>query len=500
MNNNKKLSPDLREFFSLVKGAIQLNPFDAERIAFDLKLSGLSRDATRKEQIEKVVHEVGERLARLEADGRVNVRSYSGKDRQLVQAAVLFHYFYLFREKFDQFILDQMEAGDNSLKVPFAQEALSFLRKKGLNTEESCRYFALSYQLRRAYFFINRRLVGRSPAMTKLRFNLWNNVFTHNIDLYERYLISRMEDFSTLFLGETGTGKGIAAMALGCSGFIPFNEKKRSFLESFTRSFVSINLSQYPDTLIESELFGHKKGAFTGAVKDHVGVFGRCSPYGAILLDEIGEVKSPLQIKLLQVLQERVFIPVGSHRTSRFQGRVIAATNTPIKALRSRKGFRDDFFYRLSSDIITVPPLKTRIQEDPHELHDLLSFTIQKMIGVPSSEMIHMVKEVIDTRLGSEYDWPGNVRELEQCVRRVILSREYEGDPAMPGANDLAGRLKQGIETGELDAQQLLGGYCSMLYRRFGTFEEVARRTNLDRRTVKKYINEWAHDSDQESA
>ena len=358
-------------------------PLITERIDFDLKLSGLPEDTPRKKQIEKAVYEVGERIKKLEAEGRVDVRLYSAKDRQLVLAAVLFYYFYLFREKFDQFILDQMEAGDTSLKVPFAQEALSFLRKKGLTAEESCRYFALSYQLRRAYFFINRRLVGRSPAMTELRFNLWNNVFTHNIDLYERYLISRMEDFSTLFLGETGTGKGIAAMALGCSGFIPFNEKKKCFLESFTRSFVSINLSQYPDTLIESELFGHKKGAFTGAVKDHIGVFGRCSPYGAILLDEIGEVKSHLQIKLLQVLQERIFLPVGSHRKSRFQGRVIAATNTPIASLRAKKGFRDDFYYRLSSDIITVPPLRKRIQENPDELHDLLSYTIKKIDRCP---------------------------------------------------------------------------------------------------------------------
>jgi len=490
--NKKTLTTDLRDYFSLVQGAIQVNPFDSGRMDFDLKLSGLSKETPPKERVEKAVYEVGERIKHMEADGRVDIRHYTGKDRQLVLAAVLFHYFYLFREKFDQFILDQMEAGDNSLKVPFAQEALSFLRRKGLNTEESTRYFALSYQLRRAYFFINRRLVGRSPAMTKLRFNLWNNVFTHNIDLYQRYLISRMEDFSTLFLGETGTGKGIAAMALGCSGFIPFNEKKRSFLESFTRSFVSINLSQYPDTLIESELFGHKKGAFTGAVKDHVGVFGRCSPYGAILLDEIGEVQPHLQIKLLQVLQERVFLPVGSHRKSRFQGRVIAATNTPIETLRSRKGFRDDFYYRLSSDIITVPPLRKRIQEDPHELQDLLSFTIEKLIGVPSPEMIHMTKKVISTGLGPDYDWPGNVRELEQCARRVILSRSYNGDRVIPDTEDLAGHLKQGIETGNLDAQQLLSGYCSMLYRRFGTFEEVARRTNLDRRTVKKYIGEWS--------
>ena len=499
-NHQKKLTPELRDYFSLVHGAIQVNPFDPQRMAFDLKLSGLSKGAPAKKQVEKAVYEVGERIKQLAAGGRVDIRRYSGKERQLVKAAVLFHYFYLFREKFDQFILDQMEAGDNTLKVPFAQEALAFLRDKGLNSEDSRRYFSLSYQLRRAYFFINRRLVGRSPAMTKLRFNLWNNVFTHNIDLYERYLISRMEDFSTLFLGETGTGKGISAMALGCSGFIPFSEKKRSFLESFTRSFVSINLSQYPDTLIESELFGHKKGAFTGAVKDHVGVFGRCSPYGAILLDEIGEVEPHLQIKLLQVLQERVFQPVGSHRKSRFQGRVIAATNKPIETLRSRKGFRDDFYYRLSSDIITVPPLQKRIQEDPGELHDLLSFTIDKMIGVPSPELIQMVKKVIDTRLGPDYEWPGNVRELEQCVRRIILSRGYEGDRALAASDDLAGHLKRGIETGGMDAQHLLSGYCAMLYRRFGTFEEVARRTNLDRRTVKKYIQEWAHDSDQEPA
>jgi sigma54-dependent transcription regulator len=96
-------------------------------------------------------------------------------------------------------------------------------------------------------------------------------------------------------------------MAIGRSGFIPFDRKKGCFKESFTRSFIAINLSQYPETLIESELFGHCKGAFTGAVEDYEGVFDRCSPFGAILLDEIGEVGEPIQIKLLQVIQERVF-------------------------------------------------------------------------------------------------------------------------------------------------------------------------------------------------
>src|SRR5213594_4209634 len=100
------------------------------------------------------------------------------------------------------------------------------------------------------------------------------------------------------------------------------------------RGFIALNLSQYPETLIESELFGHKKGAFTGAIEAHDGLFTRCSSYGAIFLDEIGEVSAPVQIKLLQVLQERTFSPVGSHEKLKFRGRVIAATNKPLEHLR----------------------------------------------------------------------------------------------------------------------------------------------------------------------
>src|SRR5438552_12916529 len=185
-------------------------------------------------------------------------------------------------------------------------------------------------------------LIGQSPCMKELRRHLWNNIFTHDVRCYDRYLWNRMEDFSTLLLGETGTGKGTAAAAIGRSGFIPFDEKKGCFAESFTRGFIALNLSQYPETLIESELFGHKKGAFTGAIEAHEGIFSRCSAYGAIFLDEIGEVSASLQIKLLQVLQERTFSPVGSHETLRFRGRVIAATNQPIDHLRQR--IRDDFF------------------------------------------------------------------------------------------------------------------------------------------------------------
>jgi len=237
-------------------------------------------------------------------------------------------------------------------------------------------------------------------------------------------------------------------------------------------------------------LFGHKKGAFTGAVEDYQGVFDRCSSYGAILLDEIGEVSKPIQIKLLQVLQERVFSPVGSQKQSRFNGRVIAATNRSLKRIRGEGLFRDDFYYRLCSDVIVVPPLRQRIQEESSELDMLLEITISRLIGKSSPELVKIVGEVIDRQLGRNYQWPGNVRELEQCVRRVILKGMYSGDSAIKGV-DLEQQLIHGIEQGNMDAASLMSGYCYLLYQRYQTFEEVARRTGLDRRTVKKYIQDW---------
>ena len=323
--------------------------------------------------------------------------------------------------------------------------------------------------------------------MKELRRQLWNNVFTTNIEFYNDHLWDRMEDFSTLILGETGTGKGTAAAAIGRSGFIPYDEKRQQFAESFTRAFIALNLSQFPENLIESELFGHKKGAFNGAVDYYEGILDRCSPHGAILLDEIGEVTIPGQIKLLQVLQEREFSPVGSHERHRFHGRVIAATNRPLEEMRNMGLMRDDFYYRLCSDIIRVPPLRQRIQEERSELDDLLAHTVKRLLGKASPQIVRMVKRIINDQLGDDYTWPGNVRELEQCLRRVLLNRSYSGEKfTLKG--DLLSELADAIRSGEADAQQLLSGYCRLLYQRHGTFEEVSRRVKLDRRTVKKYI------------
>ncbi len=490
MQNQKHLSAGEKEFFSLVGRATFANPFSDERSDLDGRIAGEYPSAGRGEIIQKAVEEVARRITVLENEKRADINLYAGEDRVILEKTFLFDFFYRFKDRFDKLILDQSQAGDTPIKIPFYPEALALMQRRGFTEDFFRRYFELGFQARRAFFFIDRSLVGNSHSMKMLRLNLWNNVFTHNVEFYDRYLWNRLEDFSTLILGETGTGKGTAALAIGRSGFIPLDKRKRIFVESFTRSFVSLNLSQFPETLIESELFGHKKGAFTGAVEDYNGVFDRCSPYGAILLDEIGEVSAQIQIKLLQVLQERIFCPVGSQKKNRFHGRVIAATNRPLDEIRAKGSFRDDFYYRLCSDIITMPPLRQRLQEAPEELDQLLAFTVEKMIGKPSAELVATVRSVIHKQLGENYAWPGNVRELEQCVRRVLLKGSYAGD-FQPAATELNAKLKHHIDSGDISAQHLTSAYCSLLYQRHRTFEEVSRRTGLDRRTVKKYIQEW---------
>ncbi|NVN89032.1 MAG: sigma-54-dependent Fis family transcriptional regulator [Desulfuromonadales bacterium] len=488
MRQKQSLTAPDRDFFKNVSQAAFTNPFSQSRIEVDRRLADAPDSMSWDDAVEQAVTRVSQRLRALKVRSSVDLSGYNEGDRELLRTALLFELYHQHRQKFDAFILKQLAAGDTPIPVPFAGTILSALVNIGLNNAAAQRYLAIFYQIRRAFYFIESGLTGLSPAMQNLRLQLWNNIFTCNITWYEQHLWDRMEDFSTLLLGETGTGKGAAAAAIGRSGFIPFDERKGCFSESFTRSFIAINLSQYPESLLESELFGHKKGAFTGAIENHEGVFDRCSPHGSIFLDEIGDVSIPVQIKLLQVLQERTFAAVGSHERRRFQGRVIAATNRPLDEMRATGHFRNDFYYRLCSDIVTVPSLKERITEEPRELEALTGRILRRMVGEQAVEYARLVCDAIRRDAGSDYAWPGNVRELEQAVRRIIITRHYKGDQALLNQKRSDNDLQEAIRAGSLDAESLLAGYCTALYQRHGTYEEVARITNLDRRTVKKYI------------
>ena len=490
MNRKVKLSNQDHEFFQYVAQAAYCNPFSSERVELDLKISGCPADTPRQECIDISIEKIRERVRRLERSGLADPGQYSDEERYIIQTAFLYSIYYSISAQFDGLIQDQIKFGREPCPALFIRDALAMFSERGFSIPESYRYLAIFYQIRRAFYFINNSIIGLSPSVRQLRLHLWNNIFTHNISWYERYLWNRLEDFSTLLLGETGTGKGAAAAAIGRSGFIPFDEKTGCFAESFTRNFVPINLSQFAPSLIESELFGHKKGAFTGATEHHQGIFDRCTPHGSIFLDEIGEIPVPIQVKLLQVLHDRTFSPVGSHQQVRFSGRVIAATNKPLHELRQKGQMREDLFYRLCSDVIIVPPLRQRLREDPGELTTMLSHILWRIIGDHSEGLVRLVREVIETDPGPDYPWPGNVRELEQAVRRILLTRHFRIDPDAGDSNRNRGLLSE-MEKGNLSAHELLVRYCVLLYEKFETYEEVARRTQLDRRTVKKHVVEW---------
>lgn len=485
------LSPKERERCTLIRDAGISNHFAEERLEIDRKISKTSGTESRKQVIEKVILSVRELITTMEQEHRADVTRYDKGDRDLVRYTFLFDIFHEYIEAFDRHISDQIHSDKTVLPVSFATEAFSHFKRRGFTHEEAELYFAVFFQLRRGYYFIEKQLVGISPCMQELRTSLWNNIFTCDPLFYQRSLLNKMEDFSTLILGDTGTGKGTAASAIGRSGFIPFNTKTAKFTESFTRAFVSLNLSQFSEGIIESELFGHKKGAFTGAIEAHKGIFDICSPHGSIFLDEIGDTSIPIQIKLLQVLQERRFSPIGSHEKKRFSGRVIAATNKDLTTLRAEGVFRNDFYYRLCSDIITMPTLSARIHENPLELDNLIAHLVFVITGAANPELTHVVKEIIDTHLGSEYPWPGNVRECEQCVRRIIIRREYNGDHSPNGSPDAIGALVNEMRQEVLSADNLLSRYCRYLYTRHKSYEMVSRIVKLDRRTVKRYITEF---------
>ena len=477
------------EFFKKMSEAAFSNPFSDKRIEIDRRIVGAPESADWHEMLASLLRVLDKNIQILSssAPAMTNLREHlknpnSDEETRAVAVSVLFHVFHQHMNQFDALIEEQVAAGNEPCRAPFAFQCMESLTSYGFKRAEACRYVGIFYQIRRAYYFISKGLIGDSECMKQVRAKLWDNIFTHDISWYERCLWSRMEDFSTLLLGETGTGKGAAAKAIGRSGFIPFNPNAQKFEESFTRAFVSINLSQYPESLIESELFGHRKGAFTGPIEKHDGIFARCSPYGAIFLDEIGDVSIPVQIKLLQVLQERTFSPVGSHDKLRFKGRVIAATNRSIDVLRRDGSFRDDFYYRLCSDLITIPPLRQRIRETSRELEMLAAHLLQRICG---PQLRLPVVEKLKEGVGKNYAWPGNVRELEQAIRRILLTGTYEGD-AVAEPEDAA--LGQVVEDGNLTAKELVEKYCRDLYSTYGNYGEVARRTGLDWRTVKKNV------------
>lgn len=219
-------------------------------------------------------------------------------------------------------------------------------------------------------------------------------------------------DSTVLIQGESGTGKELVARMLH------FNSSRKD------RPLVPVNCGAIPENLLESELFGHEKGAFTGAAQTRMGRFEMANG-GTIFLDEVGEMSLPLQVKLLRVLQERAFERVGGNRTIQVDVRIVAATNQDLEKMVEEKRFRQDLYYRLNVIPIVTPPLRDR----PSDIPLLVEHFLGRFNQLRHTHVTGFAGETMAMLAG--YDWPGNIRELENMVERlVVLKKQGEVTPA----------------------------------------------------------------------
>ena len=276
------------------------------------------------------------------------------------------------------------------LKKPFPNKELLAVIEKGLRQRElEQENRRLRSELREKYHFEN--LVGNAASMQKV------------FRMIER---AGPTDSTVLILGESGTGKELAARAIHETS----NRAHRRFLK--------VNCSALTDSLLESELFGHIKGSFTGAAADKRGLF-EAANGGTLFLDEVGDTSPALQAKLLRVLQEGEIRPVGGTEDKSVDVRVIAATNRDLKGRISEELFREDLYFRLNVVSISLPPLRERKDDIPLLIHHFLQKKTAESESIPTLGL-----EVQDALLN--YSWPGNIRELENVIERATVLREAE--------------------------------------------------------------------------
>jgi len=230
-------------------------------------------------------------------------------------------------------------------------------------------------------------IVGRSPVMQQV-FKLIGQVAASNA--------------TALITGESGTGKELVARAI-------YHHSNRN-----QQPFLAVNCAAIPEQLLESELFGHERGAFTGAASQRVGKFEQCD-HGTIFLDEIGDMTPATQTKILRVLQSGTFERVGGNQSMQVNVRVIAATNKPLEAAVAAKQFREDLFYRLNVVRLPIPPLRERLDDIPLLVNYFLERNARDLEKPPKSVAANVLRAL------EKYHWPGNVRELENAIRRAHI-------------------------------------------------------------------------------
>jgi len=495
------LAASERSFLEAVSGLASSNPFLPEHTA--LERAALGPDFIEGEPLWSLPVEeperpraniwlIAERLERLMAQLRERLLA-AGEPRErelsLYEDGTLR---LLYQRYYPKFNAATPGGADSSGRWHFYREFLADWRHffpssvRFPSSHDARHTFALFRQIQHAFDQILRDIIGGSLAAARLRASVWQSIFTHDMLRYQRTLYARMREFATLITGPSGTGKELAARAIAQSRYLPFDERSLAFPGEQTELFYPINISALSPTLVESELFGHRRGSFTGAVADRKGWLEACPEPGSVFLDELGDLDLSVQVKLLRVIETRSFHPVGSTAARAFRGKLIAATNRDLAARSAAGEFREDLYYRLCSDQILTPSLAEQIADSPAALQELIVYMTRRVAGAEGESLASDVSQWIERNLPRDYAWPGNYRELEQCIKNVLIRRDYR--PLRLQAAGPTDTLAADLNEGGITADELLSRYCTLVYRRTGSYEETARRLNLDRRTVKSKV------------
>ncbi|MCL2640213.1 MAG: sigma-54 factor interaction domain-containing protein, partial [Phycisphaerales bacterium] len=392
------MTSDQRRFAGAVAYLTYTNPFLPERIQAE-------REALGADFVEEPL-QVWSRVSTLE---RANVlrleakieavaadllpvvkakRDMSARDRGLYADLILYLLYYRTWALFDphfQGVSAGVPVQLGAAYKKFLADYHHFFPTRELAPPEAPEHlFSFFFQIRRAFYFIFQAIIGSSRPMVALRAAVWQSIFTCDLAAYRTMLFDKLHDIPTLITGPSGTGKELVARAIALSRYIPFLPGKQAFADDVRGLFFPLNLSALAPTLIESELFGHRKGAFTGALEDRAGYLELCPARGSVFLDEIGELDPAIQVKLLRVLQSRTYQRIGDSATRVFPGKLIAATNRDLPTEMQRGKFRTDLYYRLCADLIATPSLAEQLAEadDPEaELASMVRFIAARVMG-----------------------------------------------------------------------------------------------------------------------
>ncbi|MBN8527224.1 MAG: sigma 54-interacting transcriptional regulator, partial [Planctomycetes bacterium] len=403
---------------------VYANPFTPERLALEHRLLGLPPPPPGRAWHAQT-GEDEERAARLVVRATaLHVASDDGDPPELREAVAIYLLYERFRPR-----LEALLRGPADAAIPWwgeFAEACGDLLPQAQPRGAIEHLLACLLQVRRAFAAIHAQLVGASRPMAGLRAACWSSVFGADLRRYRTVLWERMRDFPTLVTGPSGSGKELVAQAVGASAYVAVDGRRGRLAGDDAASFLPLAISALSPALVEAELFGHRRGAFTGAVEERAGWLEVCPPHGCVFLDELGEVEPSVQVKLLRVLQTRRFARVGEHAERVFRGRLVAATNRDLAGEIAAGRFRGDVYYRLCADHIRTPSLAELIADDAQELDRLCLAAAARAAGPTlAAEVAAEAATWIRAHLGEGYAWPGNVRELEQCVRSLLLRGSY---------------------------------------------------------------------------